>query len=111
MLTRVLLLAGSIVFFLITRQPTKSTLTATLFPSPKLFRSLRCGIAKGIVDRLQGPRARPHPRERRILLEFGDRPVRRRPRLEPPRIGAPPQFGRWPGAAEDRKSTRLNSSH
>src|SRR3546814_9554623 len=83
-----------------TRTTPRSKRTDPRVPFTTLFRT------KGIVDRRQGPRARPHPRERRILKEFGDRPVRRRPRLEPPRIGAPPQFGRWPGAADRRRWRR-----
>src|SRR3712207_8114563 len=85
-------------FFLMIRRPPRST----LFPYTTLFRS----------DRRQGPRRALHVADRRP-----ERPRLRRPGAERPGVlqrGAvvplrlPPAVG---AAGEDRKSTRLNSSH
>src|SRR5439155_24633875 len=82
-------------FFSMIRRPPRST----LFPYTTLFRSGRRRPAKGPAGRAGRPPRRVH----------------RRPRHDPP---VPPgrlprRFrGRRPGARpEDRKSTRLNSSH
>src|SRR3546814_11905294 len=72
------------VFFLMIRRPPRSTRTDTLFPYTTLFRSARGSSAR--LRRLRG--GRPAHRGRAPEAVLGD-PARR----------------------EDRKSTRLNSSH
>src|SRR3712207_7951216 len=76
------------VFFLMIRRPPRST----LFPYTTLFRSVATAVQDG--DGL--PAQVPH------------RLARRRPRRE---RADRPHRGVVPGAQQDRKSTRLNSSH
>src|SRR3712207_7431657 len=78
-------------FFLMIRRPPRST----LFPYTTLFRSLT--IASDCIERF-GPLLSYGPRE-------GDRPLPRSQRGRPRRAQPPPS------PHEDRKSTRLNSSH
>src|SRR3546814_14859989 len=96
------------VFFLMIRRPPRSTRTDTLFPYTKLFRSSvgtaggDCrGRAQGPVDpALQGTGRN----ERRAALGNHARSV------EPLDAAGGDRSGRS-GGREDRKSTRLNSSH
>src|SRR5690349_24057399 len=79
-----------------TRRPPRST----LFPYTTLFRSRRRGI--GVKGRLAQPLARPEAHaDAFVRVCFsGDHALARRRR-----------FAREARAGEDRKSTRLNSSH
>src|SRR3546814_11909365 len=97
------------VYFLMRRRPPRSTRTGTLCPSTTLFRS-KAAIA-GLV-RL------PPPKTRQLAFELPDRRrYQRDARIE--RSVGHRQPGRKIIAAvnddilafEDRKSTRLNSSH
>src|SRR3546814_20367402 len=90
-------------FFLMIRRPPRSTRTDTLFPYSTLFRSQVVGDED--------------ERQLELLLEVLqqvddlrlDRDVERRDRLVADHhLGA---AGKGAGDAEDRKSTRLNSSH
>src|SRR3546814_12272683 len=104
------------VFFLMIRRPPRSTRTDTLFPYTTLFRSLPdLVVIVEKADRAEAERhaqARPdigileiHPQQDRERQAGEDhQPAhRRRAALGEVRLGAV--------AAEDRKSTRLNSSH
>src|SRR3989442_9681649 len=80
-----------IFFFLMIRRPPRST----LFPYTTLFRSRNGGI-------------------RNALADFLTRYHEHRPRARPERSGESPDQRAFPDArraGEDRKSTRLNSSH
>src|SRR3712207_8680900 len=79
----------SVVFFLMIRRPPRST----LFPYTTLFRSHRFG---GVEFRVRGHEIGHLHRSRLVDLPF---PVRVRKELVAE------------GRAQDRKSTRLNSSH
>src|SRR3712207_7545546 len=84
-----------IFFFLMIRRPPRST----LFPYTTLFRSgSRAGGSR--VRRTRRAR-RSSPRSSSQLLRQRPHPVAARRELDVPRAGAP----------QDRKSTRLNSSH
>src|SRR5690349_22502537 len=77
---------------------------STLFPYTTLFRSpVACGAARAVRPlRARAPPPRP-PRPARSLCD----PVEDRSVSAPVQSDAPPP----PLSAEDRKSTRLNSSH
>src|SRR3712207_8427671 len=78
-------------FFLMIRRPPRST----LFLYTTLFRSRQARAAPGLPD-LQQVHLEPLP----VLVALvGDLLARRQQRFDPPKI------------YEDRKSTRLNSSH
>src|SRR3712207_8210034 len=80
------------------RRPPRST----LFPYPTLFRSVVLEVVRD---------AEPHPPR----LEVEVRPQEARLALDPPRLGvadlARLRVAHLLQQAEDRKSTRLNSSH
>src|SRR3546814_5876255 len=116
-------------FFLMIRRPPRSTRTDTLFPYTTLFRSARTALAT-FADRSRREdggrspyRTASYRRGYRHRGGRGDRrgagrqarhpPLRRR--AEPDRRDADARRARHFGAAvsrvEDRKSTRLNSSH
>src|SRR3546814_18181077 len=81
-------------FFLMIRRPPRSTLTDTLFPYTTLFRSLAFDHRHVVGGRRRAaiqPLARHYDRSGRLVF------------LSPCGIGA--------AQGEDRKSTRLNSSH
>src|SRR5205807_9839404 len=85
--------------------------TSTLFPYTTLFRSPHSG---GWLLRNAGQRPHPGvPRCRRLYLWRGDGVARvaRRSPTDAPLTTAIPGCRRSVSAAEDRKSTRLNSSH
>src|SRR3546814_13934904 len=106
-----------IFFFLMIRRPPRSTRTDTLFPHTTLFRSSAaelCDHPEGIfpqhtLDRLFLPAARQKPaRDVRHVANI----------VEPLQIGSDiepmllPEADQGVGRLEqDRKSTRLNSSH
>src|SRR3546814_11862759 len=80
-------------FFLMIRRPPRSTRTDTLFPYTTLFRSARSRHACEDEEcHLHGDRD-----------DAADQRVAQREYRE--------EFSREPRAGEDRKSTRLNSSH
>src|SRR3712207_8333456 len=81
-----------------TRRPPRST----LFPYPPLFRSAGIG---GVEEEMDFALAR----RRLDLVAAGDQ--RPRPRLEAEPVEERPAQRRLNPRAEDRKSTRLNSSH
>src|SRR3712207_8536606 len=85
-------------FFLMIRRPPRST----LFPYTTLFRSLPPRPARPRGREPDRATARPRPR----ALRHGGAAERQTPRRSKPRPGPP----RRP-PKEDRKSTRLNSSH
>src|SRR3546814_16549474 len=88
------------VLFLMLRRPPRSTRTDTLFPSTTLFRSRHHGVPPGGGRRRRLlPRPRPHP----CSLPSGSRPLQG--------LHLDAQEQRLPIAPQDRKSTRLNSSH
>src|SRR3546814_12445392 len=92
-------------FFLRRRRPPRSTRTDTLFPYTTLFRSLEIGIERGIGAVGGDDAATPAAvADRAVMVERVERPVGGCQRLdvEPLEQRARP---------EDRKSTRLNSSH
>src|SRR5206468_7691317 len=92
------------VFFYMTRRPPRST----LFPYTTLFRSRRLG-ARGRRD--DHPAAIRHPTEARES-HLLTRHVEHVPRSAPARRrGNDPDFSSAACLVEDRKSTRLNSSH
>src|SRR6266436_7334354 len=72
---------------------------------PELF-TLRTSLQWILSRQLQGGAER-----RRRELPEQQRSNRRRPRCQRAERQLHPAAGRWPGAASDRKSTRLNSSH
>src|SRR3546814_12416850 len=83
-----------LIFFLIIRRPPRSTRTDTLFPYTTLFRS------PSHARRLRRPRHRFHRRARGLA------------RGELRAVAVPVGVRAVAGArAQDRKSTRLNSSH
>src|SRR3546814_17378547 len=91
-------------FFLSIRRPPRSTRTDTLFPNTTLFRSLAPhhgvgGIANHGEDVFIGERLQPL-----LVISLADQ----RRGVELPVAGVQHGAG---GGAEDRKSTRLNSSH
>src|SRR3546814_14253576 len=100
----------SLFFFLIIRRPPRSTRTDTLFPYTTLFRSLVPvfeHVVPGIVER-------HHPRARQGVAEAGEEVAVEHEVAQPPAdeggaVGEPGQPA--PGLGEERKSTRLNSSH
>src|SRR3546814_12011940 len=86
-----------LVFFLIIRRPPRSTRTDTLFPYTTLFRSRRCrGGAEPLFARLSG-------RDRRGGADLEAEAWLTIPKSRSHRALRLP----W----QDRKSTRLNSSH
>src|SRR3546814_12579071 len=95
-------------FFLMHRRPPISTRTDTLFPYTTLFRSERFVQIVGLLRR------RPDPRIPEFLTRRSG--IRRRAdahwpiiaHMEGARSGDLPDFA---GVDQDRKSTRLNSSH
>src|SRR3546814_15525892 len=93
-------------FFLMLRRHPRSTRTDTLFPYTTLFRS-QAGA---------GPKPRPQRLHRLLVAAmeknwlargFGQRLARRRKRL----VEEGAEHGKEHQGKEDRKSTRLNSSH
>src|SRR3546814_10979869 len=103
-------------FFLMIRRPPRSTLTDTLFPYTTLFRSCFSlfvgGDRAGASDRRdRGGSRRQHRRRERHPGAPGCRGRNRRawPRRSC-RYGRPFPLRR-PSRRQDRKSTRLNSSH
>src|SRR3546814_11422318 len=102
----VFVILSFIFFFLMIRRPPRSTRTDTLFPYTTLFRS--AGEAAAVrADDLRDPR-RYRRRHRESDAHEADRrqAVRRPVPLE--RAGGRPAPD---GVHQDRKSTRLNSSH
>src|SRR3546814_11924450 len=83
-------------FFLRIRRPPRSTRTDTLFPYTTLFRSIARIVGAGGLDLRVDPFARLC---RPFVLELGHHRHRRAAAL------------RQVAVDEDRKSTRLNSSH
>src|SRR3546814_20960964 len=97
-------------FFLMNRRPPSATRTDTLFPYPTLFRSPRSVL----VDRRHrdGPgdpavAAGTHHRLLGVELSAGEVEHAQGPAIP---LGLGPGEGRRV-SAQDRKSTRLNSSH
>src|SRR2546426_7508476 len=86
------------------RRPQRST----LFPYTTLFRSLarRPGVARHALDPPLLGRPAPIVRDRRHVADRADLQARRGERLD---RGLAPRAGAL--HAQDRKSTRLNSSH
>src|SRR3546814_20889126 len=84
-------------FFLMTRRPPRSTRTDTLFPYTTLFRSTEPLVHHDVI------RARVVVAEAELERGRDERGARR----DEPHPHAAAPFG----APEDRKSTRLNSSH
>src|SRR3712207_9419045 len=80
----------TMIFFLMMRRPPRST----LFPYTTLFRSHH--------ERGVGPAEDPQPP---LVADEGERPAGEQ------REGDVPRGHRGEGALQDRKSTRLNSSH
>src|SRR3546814_13123317 len=98
------------------RPPPRSTRTDTLFPYTTLFRSREAGHVIGIA-RFDRQHVAPHGGGKRRLREIGGHRLARRIafRAAP---GAPHELVRPEcllveegGRSQDRKSTRLNSSH
>src|SRR3546814_5847363 len=86
-----------VVFFVMIRRPPRSTRTDTLFPYTTLFRSVRPRPDAEVLLPAEGDDQLP-------LREGADQPAL------PRRARAAPLSQRR-GALQDRKSTRLNSSH
>src|SRR5438034_3995180 len=78
----------------------------TLFPYTTLFRSVVAALLR---------RRQPHPAQRvaRVVLRHGEPPARVRglPVGVPAPVGDPDAAARTHHRIQDRKSTRLNSSH
>src|SRR3546814_12475322 len=92
-------------FFLMIRRPPRSTRTDTLFPYTTLFRSARVHP----LGLRQHGHAQPSPLHfgnQRVELQFGDAGADAAVDAVTERQVAPRIL-----AVEDRKSTRLNSSH
>src|SRR3546814_19597485 len=91
-------------FFLMIRRPPRSTRTDTLFPYTTLFRSQAGGLAAVLDWELA------HLGDGHEDLAFGCMTVWRFGRLDRPAFGVG-SLEDYFAAYEDRKSTRLNSSH
>src|SRR3546814_11529536 len=94
----------NVFFFLMRRRPSRSPRTDTLFPYTTLFRS---DALRRPAQRRLDPRQPEGARER---IERGIRPQRRKLGIER-RFGQPRRLPVLQEFMEDRKSTRLNSSH
>src|SRR3546814_11813347 len=84
-------------FFLMIRRPPRSTRTDTLFPYTTLFRSIMLDEANNMKQR--------HLSLRQLLTGGRARPLFRRLFKQGVKFGFRQPLG------QDRKSTRLNSSH
>src|SRR3546814_18935852 len=117
-------------FFLRSRRQPRSTRVETLFPYTTLFRSARLRLRGGALLTVGAGESKRRPERGRLArrsLPFASRIAQQRRRLLPER---PPdadeteqqgdrdaadhargEGGRREGPGQDRKSTRLNSSH
>src|SRR3546814_14031787 len=104
-------MCASFVFFLMIRRPPRSTRTDTLFPYTTLVRSPLPVAAVGRPAAARRDRAGAGDAPEGHAVRRGD--LGARPGAGRRGAGGDPQArrGAWPDHAEDRKSTRLNSSH
>src|SRR3546814_16231830 len=103
---------SDLLFFLMIRRPPRSTRTDTLFPYTTLFRSPQAKRARLTID--QGFDFTPGTHVV-TAIDFGDSAVGSMPPAWKTNgsgqiVASPDLSGKWL-ALQDRKSTRLNSSH
>src|SRR3546814_17883068 len=97
-----------VVLFLMIRRPPRSTLTDTLFPYTTLFRS---GEQQRQRRRDEPTARRPHGSPPQVAGRNANPRRRRTRRRQPVRSGDGIHGQAQGGQEQDRKSTRLNSSH